>query len=67
METTQSKNRNNIYTLVNIGLIAFLITIATVGIRGLSASSIGHNLTIEKAAPIKNNVMVCAIGLCLFI
>lgn len=67
METAQSKNRNNIYTLVNIGLIAFLIIIATVGMRGLSTSSIGNDLIIGKSSPSKNNVMVCAIGQCLFI
>ncbi|MCB2091010.1 MAG: hypothetical protein KDF58_06135 [Alphaproteobacteria bacterium] len=67
METTQSKKRNNIYTLVNIGLIAFLIIIATIGMRGLSASSIGNDLITGKPSPIKNNVMVCAIGQCLFI
>lgn len=63
--------RKNIHTLINIGLIAFLILVATVGMRGLSFSSYGFEISGQLSSlttPFtKDKIMVCAIGQCLFV
>jgi len=67
MTNLETKKRNNIHTLINIGLIAFLIVVATIGMRGLSASSIGDDFGETGTSIKKDKVMVCAVGQCLFI
>jgi len=67
MTNLETNKRNNIHTLINIGLIAFLIIVATIGIRGLSASSIGDEISLNGTSITKDKIMVCAIGQCLFV
>lgn len=67
MTNHDTNKRNNIHTLINIGLIAFLILVATIGMRGLSASSIGDDFSQTGGSITKDKIMVCAVGQCLFI
>ncbi|MBL4602184.1 MAG: hypothetical protein JKY84_05530 [Emcibacteraceae bacterium] len=67
MTNLEINKRKSIHTLINIGLIAFLIFVGTIGMRGLSASSIGDELSQTGASISKDKIMVCAIGQCLFI
>lgn len=67
MTHTQSIKRKNIHTWINVGLTLFLILVATVGMRGLSVSSIGDDLNTSSTSTTQDKIMVCAIGQCLFI
>lgn len=65
-ENATIKNRK-IYTFINVGLICFLLFIATIGMRGLTSSSFGNETEERKSGFTKDKIMVCAIGQCLFI
>lgn len=67
MTHLDTNKRKSIHTIINIGLIAFLILVATVGMRGLSASSIGSEISSAETSIAKDKIMVCAIGKCLFV
>lgn len=65
MSKLASHRKSIAHTLVNIGLSAFLIIIATIGIYSLNnaAGAISSNaLTHERSSLEK--VMVCSIGQC---
>ena len=67
MTNLDTNKRKSIHTIINIGLIAFLILVATVGMRGLSASSIGGEIPSAETSITNDKIMVCAIGQCLFV
>lgn len=67
MTTLDTKKRKSIHILINIGLITFLILVATIGIRGLSASSIGNTISTAETSISNDKIMLCAIGQCLFV
>ena len=67
MTNLDTNKRKPIYTIINIGLIAFLILVATIGVRGLSESSIGNELSTAEMSITNDKIMVCAIGHCLFV
>ena len=56
-----------IHTLINVGLICFLILAATIGMRGLTSSSLGREAGNNDTGFTGDNIMVCAIGHCLFV
>lgn len=59
--------RKNIHTLINIGLISFLILVATIGMAGLTNPSYGGELNEMGSNTSSDKIMVCAIGQCLFV
>lgn len=63
----QSPKHKRVHTLINIGLICFLILIATVGMRGLTSSSFSSEVGRSNVSFTGDKIMVCAIGQCLFI
>lgn len=63
----QTPKHKRIHTLINIGLICFLILVATVGMRGLTSSSFGSEIDGNTVGFTNDKIMVCAIGHCLFI
>ncbi len=67
MKNNQLQKHRKIHTLINVGLICFLIMVATIGMRGLTASSYGDELTGQGTGIINDKIMVCAIGQCLFV
>ncbi len=67
MKKNETSKRKKTYTIINICLICFLIIIATVGMRGLTASSWGGNLPSGDAGYNNDKIMVCAIGQCLLV
>lgn len=67
MEKNETPKRKKIYTIINVCLICFLILVATVGMRGLTASSWGGDLTGSDIGFSGDRIMVCAIGQCLFV
>ncbi len=67
MKNDETKKRNKIYTIINVCLICFLIVVATVGMRGLTASSWGSDLSGNNIGFNGDKIMVCAIGQCLFV
>ena len=67
MTNLDTNKRKSIHTLINIGLITFLILVATVGVRGLSASSIGSEISTAETSISNDKIMLCAIGQCLFV
>ncbi len=58
-------HKNSIsHTFVNIGLIAFLIIIATIGMYSLNnAGTTGNNILSHERSSLEK-VMVCSIGQC---
>jgi hypothetical protein len=67
MTNLDTNKRKSIHTIINIGLIAFLILVATVGMRGLSASSFDSEVLSAETSIASDKIMVCAIGQCLFV
>lgn len=65
-DNATSKNRK-IYTFINVGLVCFLLFIATIGMRGLTSASFGNEIEERKSGFRNDKIMVCAIGQCLFI
>ncbi|MDG1707526.1 MAG: hypothetical protein P8H03_02135 [Emcibacteraceae bacterium] len=62
-----AQNKNHFHTLINIGLVAFLILTATIGMRSLTYNG---DISISAAGgdkPALENVMVCAIGQCVLL
>lgn len=66
--TNQEPNKHkNIHTLINIGLVAFLILVATIGMRGLTYSGYAHEISGNGINMTTEKVMICAIGQCVFL
>ncbi len=56
-----------IHTVINIGLICFLLLVATVGLQSLTPSSFGSELGNHDIGFTNDQIMVCAIGQCIFV
>ena len=67
MANNLKMKRKHIHTLINIGLISFLILVATIGMAGLTQTSYGTELTEMGKSIFSDKIMVCAIGQCLFV
>lgn len=67
MTNQEPNKRKNIHTLINIGLIAFLVMVATIGMRGLTYPGYAHEFSGSGIDMTTEKVMICAIGQCLFI
>lgn len=63
----RAQNKNHFHTLINIGLVAFLILVATVGMRSLTNTGDFSISSVGADKPVYEKVMVCAIGQCIFI
>lgn len=58
------QERKNFHMLINIALTAFLILVATIGMRSLTYTG-DHQLgAVTDGLPKLESVMVCAIGQC---
>lgn len=58
------QQKNHIHTLINLALSAFLILVATIGMRSLTYTG-DHKLgAVSDGLPKLESVMVCAIGQC---
>lgn len=65
MSKSERAPRNTKHTLINVALVAFLILVATIGMRSLNYSA-GQNETIGQSSNASlENVMICAIGQCI--
>ena len=63
----QTPKHKRIHTIINVGLICFLLLVATIGMRGLTASSFGSEIGHNDVGFTKDQIMVCAIGQCIFV
>lgn len=69
LPTKQNKHKN-IHTLINIGLIMFLGFVGTVGTISLGKTNYApsiNSITNIDATMNKKNVLICAIGRCIFV
>jgi hypothetical protein len=62
-----AQNKTYFHTMINIGLTAFLILVATVGMRSLTYTGdfSTSNIGTDKSA--HESVMICAIGQCVLL
>ena len=59
--------RNNIHTLINIGLMSFLILVGTIGMASMSNATTEHSDSGTGLSIINQSVMICAFGKCTLI
>ncbi|MDG1438586.1 MAG: hypothetical protein P8P98_06375 [Emcibacteraceae bacterium] len=62
-----SQQKNYFHTMINVGLVAFLIIVATIGMRSLTYTGDISISGLQGDKPVFENVMVCAIGQCVFL
>jgi len=66
MQTTV-QHKSYFHTMINVGLVAFLVLVATIGMRSLTYTGDFSISSIQGDKPVLENVMVCAIGQCVFL
>jgi len=59
--------RNNVHTLVNIGLMSFLILIGTIGMASMSNATTDHSENESGLSIVNQSVMICVFGKCTLI
>ncbi len=61
------KKRNNIHTLINIGLMSFLILVGTIGMASMSSATTEYPENDTGLSVINQSVMICAFDKCTLI
>ena len=59
--------RNNVHTLINIGLVSFLILIGAIGMASMSNVATEYSDNSSGLSIVNQSVMICAFGKCTLI